>query len=249
MAAPPLPGLLSLPDELFLLIARKLELLAMVRLRMTCLLTKEKTEPVYADMKARRMQWLPALTYKCSISVHGRKLILGSRPPEFSRRTCRDPAWAAGPLLPSRCSFDVRVDFCDNFGELLIGVCTTAAHDAWGLDLATGRLYRWGNLSIEDGVASSLTACPTGFPDGDSTPVMRKPDGTCPFASSLYGKADGATIKCILNDGNLSFRINGGPSLHALAGFPTTVQMRPWVKLRFDGDEVTLSPIADTSLA
>ena len=237
----PPADLLSMLDELFLATVRQLlaqEPLAFFRLRQTCKLLHEKTKAIYSDVEARRLQWIPALTYKCSTSMHGRKCVLGTRWDDdfFSGRECLDPAWAAGPPLPDNASWDVRVDFSDGFGEILIGVCTDAGHDGWGLYLGTGQIFRWGMAM--DGYASSLAVCPNGFPDGDGTRVMQFPD--------LYGKADGAIITCIMNNGTLSFRVNGGPTLHGLSGFPTGVPMRPWAKMRFNGDEITLSPFWST---
>ena len=69
---------------------------------------------------------------------------------------------------------------------------------------------------------------PDGWPDGINTQIMKDEAGQ---RAHLYNKANGAVIAvCIDHDaGTLGFRVNGGPLLEALKGFPVGAALRPWV--------------------
>ena len=64
------------------------------------------------------------------------------------------------------------------------------------------------------------------------------------------GRAVGAVIEVIVDadEGSLSFRINYGPALPALQGFPRGALLRPYARLFYrEGDRVTVTPGCLTS--
>ena len=84
----------------------------------------------------------------------------------------------------------------------------------WGLNVCTGRLQRYHQA-------------PEGYPDGDERLILTDCAGN---PTNLKQKANGALIAVVVDHdrGTLSFRINDGPVLEALTGFPAGAQLRPW---------------------
>ena len=48
-------------------------------------------------------------------------------------------------------------------------------------------------------------------------------------------------LEVSVDEGALSFSLDGGPRLHALSGFPPASGLRPWVRSWKHGDTVTMS--------
>ena len=73
---------------------------------------------------------------------------------------------------------------------------------------------------------------PEGWPDGHGTAVC---------SPSLKGKEVGAVIEVVVDHdaGSLSFRINRGPLLPALGGYPRGARLRPWARLCHEGDRLS----------
>ena len=80
-----------------------------------------------------------------------------------------------------------------------------------------------------------------GWPDGSYTQIMEDEAGE---PTELQDKANGALITvCIDHDaGTLGFRVNGGPLLEALKGFPVGAALRPWVGFFGPAQELSFSP-------
>ena len=110
-------------------------------------------------------------------------------------------------------------------------MCDAAGLNTWSLKLDHGCLYRCQRDANGRTVFSQPP--PDGWPDGTPVRVMNEEAGN---PTSLVGRATiGAVIEVLVNHGEgvLSYRINGGPVLEALKGFPkgATGQLRPWVQL------------------
>ena len=86
----------------------------------------------------------------------------------------------------------------------------------------------------------SYVPLPDGWPDGQGTQIMKDEAGQ---PTDLHDKANGAVITvCIDHDaGTLGFRVNGGPLVEALKGFPVGAALRPWVVL-IDPHELSFAP-------
>ena len=80
---------------------------------------------------------------------------------------------------------------------------------------------------------------PDGFPDGHMTQVMKDEAGD---PANLVGRATGAVIEVLVDhdEGTLGFRVNGGPPLDALKGFPKGAALRISVILSWAFDRVSL---------
>ena len=77
------------------------------------------------------------------------------------------------------------------------------------------------------------------MPRTDGRQVMKDAAGQL---TNLYGSATGAVIEVIVDhdEGTLGFRVNGGPELHALGGFPQGAALRPFVQCWRANDRVSL---------
>ena len=123
-------------------------------------------------------------------------------------------------------AFSVRVDESkNNDGEVVIGVARADGSLGWGLYLGVGDLCR------RIGPDYAPVPLPDGWPDGYGTQVMKTKAGR---PTNLNGEASGAVITvCIDHDaGTLGFRVNGGPLLEALKGFPVGAALRPWASFQ-----------------
>jgi hypothetical protein len=216
----------ALPDELLHEVWRHAlvaHLPSALRLRQTSRALFNRLLPVRAESEARRLQWLPTATSRCEISDQGRvatKYVGDGRLP-----------WAASGLLPTegRSAWSVRIDASvKNAGYVDVGVCDTACRNGWGLYLVTGLL---GRIALNE-QEHSLRGVPPpkGWPDGHRKRLMWDDSGQ---PTNLRGRAEGAVIEVIVDHdtGTLSFRINGGPPILALSGFPRGAALRAWVSL------------------
>ena len=128
--------------------------------------------------------------------------------------------------LAIRGSWAVRIENCRlNTGFMFIGVCNLTGTCAWGLHPYSGMLYRVSRL--EGGAFSFDAPPPDGYPDGTRARVMVNAAGQL---TNLQGRVRGAVIETIVDEqhGALSFRINGGPIVEALRGFPPGAPLREW---------------------
>ena len=139
-------------------------------------------------------------------------------------------------------SWTVRIERCRlNTGFMFIGVCDAQGRCAWGLHPFSGLLYRLSRKDQDTGEQPSgygfEGSPPAGYPDGNRTQVMVREDGV---ASDLRGRARGAVIETLFDtiSRTLSFRINGGPVLKALSGFPPDAQLRMFSFLFDQGDRL-----------
>ena len=224
-----------LPDELILEIAKHtlaLDLPACLRLRQCCKTLREVVDApqagggrsVRAEAEARRLRWEEAVHNE--ISANG--LVLTS---VYDPDSILILPWAHGPLLPvtGKSSWAIKVEQ----GHAFIGVCDAAGLNAWGLIYhVCGHLYRCQRDANGRPVLPYFPSPPDGWPDGDRTQVMKDEAGN---PTSLAGRATGAVIEVLIDHDNgvLNYRVNGGPVLEALKGFPKGAagQLRPWVQL------------------
>ena len=89
---------------------------------------------------------------------------------------------------------------------------------------------------IEAGGVRYKPAVP--WPDGDLTQVLKDSGGE---PTDLRGKATGREVEVLVNhdEGTLSYRIDGGPEMLALSGFPEAAELRPWARLLQPHDRVS----------
>ena len=226
-------NLLGLPEEVVLVIVEyvlALDLPACLRLRQCCKTLREVIDApqagggrsVRAEAEARRLRWEEVMHHE--ISANG-QVLTGVKDPN----SIGIMIWAHGPLLPvtGKSSWAIKLEQ----GHALIGVCDAAGLNTWSLKLDHGCLYRCQRDANGRTVFSQPP--PDGWPDGTPVRVMKDEAGN---PTSLVGRATiGAVIEVLVNHGEgvLSYRINGGPVLEALKGFPkgATGQLRPWVQL------------------
>ena len=118
---------------------------------------------------------------------------------------------------------------------MFVGACNLTGTCAWGLHPYSGMLYRVSRL--DDGAFSFDVPPPSGYPDGTRTRVMVNAVGEL---TNLQGRARGAVIETIIDEqrGALCFRINGGPVIEALHGFPPGASLREWAYVLDKGDRV-----------
>ena len=66
------------------------------------------------------------------------------------------------------------------------------------------------------------------MPFGHHTHVLVQEGGKL---FDMEGRANGASIECIMEGGTLSYRLDGR-QYGALGGFPQEARLRPWVRFR-----------------
>ena len=216
--------LLTLPDELILTIARNAlrnDLPSGLRIRQVSKILQRKCQPLKAEAESRRLRWMAELTDNHEISNEARTLTRVPGAP-----VC---PWAAGGLLPTsgRSSFTVRVEqSAGNQGMCYIGVCDKPGRCCWGFYPHSGTLLRATRNAQGESILDAPP--PMGYPDGHQTRVMFDEHG---FPTSLYGRVVGSVIEVHVDhdEGTLGFRVNAGPLLLALRGFPKGAPLRPWV--------------------
>ena len=158
-----------------------------------------------------------------------------------SRVAGRD-SWAACDLLPTtgRSTWEVKINHTfSNRGMVMIGVCEETSHQAWALYAFTGTLRR---CRLQCDAVRCGGAPWEGWPDFDHTPLLV--DDASGLYSDLDGSANGAVVECTwdADDGCLSFRVNGGATLVAIDCFKRGTALRPWVRLNFAEDRITIGP-------
>jgi hypothetical protein len=237
--------LLSLPsderDEIFSLVL-SMHLPSALRLCQTCSLLRHAA--FVAEAEARRLHWWPELS--CGVEINNE----GCTATQTDNEDAFDGYYrcAVGSLLPTtgNSSWRVRVDTCfeDAGGQgLTIGVCDVQARCCWGLDVETGKLQRVSRNN--DGRAYRMahkgTPPPTGFPKGSGRRIMKAEAGQ---PACLKDNANGAVVEVIFDhdEGELAYRVNGGPSLPALQGFPRGGQLRSCVMMLYHGDRMSFTP-------
>ena len=241
-------SLLELPEEVVLVIVESvlaLDLPACLRLCLCCKTLREVIDApqagggrsVRAEAEARRLRWEEAVRH--DISANGQVLTKWDDDP-FSTGFM---PWAQGPLLPvtGKSSWAIKVEqqqALDNVMNIRIGVCDAAGLSSWGLSLVTTRLHRLHRDANRRMVFPSPPATwlppPDGWPDGHDTEfIPRMVNIPITDLHGRYGRATCAVIEVLVDHDNgvLSYRVNGGPVLEALKGFPkdATGQLRPWV--------------------
>ena len=140
-----------------------------------------------------------------------------------------------------------------------IGVCDAERRAAWALYTETGNMARFvheqhtqdhetwwawwilGNSTWQDGHEPDP---PAGFPDGNQWLPAD------PVNDALAGETSaGITVIVNADEGSLAFRVNHGPCLPALTGFPRGVPLRPYVSSNWPGDRVTIEMWLRTEVA
>ena len=246
-AAAPQNSLLGLPEELLHLVADALlhkHLPSALRLSQACTALRGRLAAVRAAAEARRLRWVEEVTKtdRVAISDEGRALTKVTRDNQLG--------WAAGSLLPTagRVSFSVRIEEShNNAGDLIIGVCTAANSCGWGLHPCSAGLYRRHRDADGSVRFAHQRAPPASYPDGNGT-RFRNLSGRPVLPLHLRGRVDGYVIEVVVDhsEGSLAFRVNGGPVLEALRGFPKGAQLRPWVWMGgYKSDAVRVSPFLD----
>ena len=219
-----------------------IDLLSALRCRQACKLLRDHLAALVPEADARRLQWVAEMTVPSTsrpeqrdadaiaLSDFGRSFKLAAA----ARGT--GPSIFGTPLpTTGKTAFSVRVDHSKgNEGCVKVGVARADGSLGWGLFLYTGRLLRrWepaGTVPPPDGWPEA----PDGLgPEDNQKQVMKDAAGR---PANLNGKAKGAVITvCIDHDaGTLGFRVNGGPLLEALKGFPVGAALRPWVYCAFE---------------
>lgn len=220
--------LLALPEDILEFIGRLVlaaDLPAGLRLRQSCGALHGRLELIKAEAEARRLRWVEAVRH--GISADGQVLTSGH---DSSSGLM---SWAVGPLLPvqGKSSWSVKVEVShNNNGSMFIGVCDAAGCNAWGMCLKNGLLYREHRDARRR--VYPRPPPPNGWPNGNCLRVMKDESGKL---IGLYGKAVGAVIQVLFDhdEGVLSYRVEDGPLLEALKGFPTGAahRVRPWARL------------------
>ena len=222
-----------LPDELLLVVARY-SLSACLCLRRTSNGFAQRLLPIL--LEAKRLCWAKFCmindTDFVQITPHHGLTLYGHNHDE----------WCAGSLLPSsgqtawRCNI---VRSMHNIGMVYIGVCDENNTCAWSLLPRQGHLRRWSRNAVTNVIGGAPK--PAGYPNGHLTHILVTREGD---RYDLRGRAEGTVIDVIYDAdaGSLAFRIDCGPLLLAVAGFPRGVAMRPWARVVDPWDIITASP-------
>lgn len=236
--------LLVLPVELLLKVGLRLladDLPSALRLRSVCTAARARMQQVQAEAEARRLCWDVTTTtvgprhYMISGDGHtlGLNAYDGNR--NLHNTLGCDQAWATSYPLPARRSsfkFHLAGAWQDQKPyTICLGVCDYFSRCAWSLDLSSGKLVRFTGYAATHyckyGQLPHWHAA--GFPTDRDERTQVIPEWPPPQA-----QADGVMVQCILDDGELSFRINDGKTYLALSGFPVGAQMRPWASLSYE---------------
>ena len=191
-------------------------------------------EQLRGEAETWRLRWETAFTAGHAISNDGRTLtsLCGAEYP-----------WAAATLLPTvgASCWRVHVDHANGEdGGIFLGVCDAEGLNAWGLELTEGMLFRMARTEMGRPV---VRVAPPGWPNGHGKQIMTGNRGQ---RTGLRGDATGVVVEVRIDhaDGALTYRIDDGPQLHALSGFPPATPMRPWASLYLSVDDrVTLEPV------
>ena len=238
--------LLDLPDELLLHLlelALASDVLGVMRLCETC--KDPRLDAVRQVAATRRLRWDPELV--ASMDMSGDSLTLLPKIGSLTSFllggwflapfvTDSDPAWAAGGLLPTnrRCSFALRIEhtaFYTRFGRMAIGVCDAEGRFGWGLNPYSGALVRLRREGRSNRWTIPFSPPPEGYPDGNGTQILNNWLGLGTTVTRLGRGMNNVLFEVILDDGALSFRINGGRSMQVISGFPRGAPLRPWVRV------------------
>ena len=232
---PAATSLVSLPDELLLKIAHTLlssHLPSSLRFCTTSKQLAASLGPCARKAEARRLRWDPSATGHI-VTNEGRTITrLGGK---WTR------AWAYADPLPTtgRFSWRFRIDRCAlNEGVMCVGLCDEEGRHAYGLSPYSGRLS---SLCREKpGTIVVANSCPPPVHAQCSFTLHLMPGSP----SNLKGHAVGALIEVIVDAdaGTACIRVNHGPAIQAVAGFPAGVRLRPWARLFDVPDRVSMCP-------
>ena len=228
---------MALPNELLLDVGRhvlSVDLPAALSLRQTCRRLCTSLDLMRAEAETWRLRWEADATTGHAISNDGRTLTSMCGP---------DHPWAAGTVLPTagHSCWKIHVDTANGEdGGIFVGICDGAGLNAWGVELNEGTLFR---VSRNDSGRPVIRVPPPGWPNGHGMPVVRNARGS---PRRLQKPLAGVIVEVHVDhlSGVLRFRINGGPLVDALRGFPRGAELRPWVSLYLSVDDrVTLLPL------
>lgn len=250
-----------LPDDIFYRIAAmacEAHPPTAMRMRLTCAEARTRIDTPPAPgarsvrmlAEARRTMWLPTpgvlqhTAYGETISADG-----------FTLSKTAKAIWSAGMPLPTVGVSRWRLALqCESRGQsgagMCIGVCDSEKRYGYGLRPVDGTLDKQSVQDILSGHCAGgyefATATPEaqhGFPRVvHGQKVMHRP-------SSLKGAANGAIVEVIMNHdaGSLAYRINNGPTLPALDGFPKGAALCPWVSMYCHAGDTWKSKISYVS--
>ena len=207
---------------------------------------------IKAEAESRRLQWQPELTgaYMSAENHAADKVVVSRMGRTIKLGNLGDFPWVKCGVLPSsgKSSWQIRVDNggYGQCGNMRIGICDFWGRYFWGLWLDTGRLARC-ERKLNGERFDVHTAKPDGWPDGDKKKVYGPPDpvpySDIPNRCDLSGRVNGVVVEVVVDHdlGTLCFRVDGGPLLHALDGFPVGARLHPCVEMAFaNEDQVSL---------
>ena len=125
-------------------------------------------------------------------------------------------------------------------GGIFIGICDAAGLNAWGLELYEGTLFR---TSRNESLRPVVRVAPPGWPNGHGKQLLVNERGR---PAGLRRRANGSVVEVSVEhrQGTLGYRVNGGPPMEAITGFPKGAALRPWVSLYMSvNDRVMLEPV------
>lgn len=153
-------------------------------------------------------------------------------------------SWAASGLLPSSGCHTWTVTVLPtathrvmqpclgtpDFDPLIyVGVSNAASTCAWALSVYDGRLRRW-SRDADGNVRGAPT--PAGYPNGHLRVVTYPCGSSCGVGGELISRGARVDVLLDVEAGTLAFRLNNGPLVQALHGFPTGAnhRLRPWCR-------------------
>jgi len=238
--------LLTLPDELLLHVAEAAltrdDIAGLNSLQGACIALRQRLAPVWTQATTRRLQWVQALT-NVPIVNEGRSV---------SRALSQQLPWAAAGLLPTSGRTCWTVHFSSPGHDLchynMAGVCDTNGLIAWGV------VANWNSRLCCRKLSSPQTGCIDLLTDPFSRSLLARNSYPELLGAPQLLRADGRTLipgdgasdiaVCVFFDhdlGTLAFSCDGGERVHALGGFPRGMALRPWARLRDNGNVATIA--------
>ena len=227
---------------------------ASLRLGLTCRAAQERLAPLRSEIFRLRVAYTmvhamgQTFLAKSSLTQHVCVLQSG-----WQLAHGRAHAWAVCGPLPDggRSCFNICIDMPHNLStsasmrrksgvHICVGVSNAEASVAWGLHLGSGQMRRWSRNA-----AGQVCGVPTpaGFPNGHRKQVLFDESGRPRDLGDVC--TSGRVIDVVFDSdaGTLGFRIDRGPLLPGLSGFPKQV-LRPFVRIG-ESDRVSICPSRD----
>lgn len=237
---------LDLPDDILVHICR-FSIQAHMRCRTLSKSLLHRVMPLWHELK--RLCWSAYELRPCKLTHHASER---NRMQQFDFKRVRryglnlpsqdGQVWCAGNLLPTAGTTAWRVSVlrsAKGVGFMYLGICDSENTCAWSLLPRQGHLRRWSRTAVTQ--FAGANSKPAGYPNGHLNHILFTRDGQ---KYDLNGRAQGAVIDVIYDAdaGTLSFRVDGGPVLPAVSGFPSGAAMRPWARVVDHGDLIRIEP-------